>query len=270
MATHGLQTWARWGYASGDNFFNEPYPQNETDYLPARGTAYTVAASPRGATESGNTVTITTRRHDAVISARWAPPSAISGVTGAAATTAPSRWPHDAPPEPDHLHRPDLRPGRPAPATVSAPPVPISPATNQIAWELAAKLPVVGSGLGGNAVPWTLMGEAVSVSGVPSPSTTGNVRSTAGQPAGAPHLHSPGQLDVGHVQRRRRRLDRGQQVTIPAPANGSNDGVHTVQYYALDAAATRARRRRPRSRSTRRRRPPPPRRVPRGWTNWLR
>ena len=28
----------------------------------------------------------------------------------------------------------------------------------------------------------------------------------------------------------------GTTVNIPAPANGSNDGVHTVQYYAVNAS----------------------------------
>ena len=47
MAQNGLQTWARWGYAGGDNFFNEPYPQNENDYFLAHGSATIAASLPR-------------------------------------------------------------------------------------------------------------------------------------------------------------------------------------------------------------------------------
>ena len=70
-----------------------------------------------------------------------------------------------------------------------------SPANNQTAWELAQMIPVVGTGVGGNAVPWTLLGEAVSVSGVPSPSTSGYVyvNGWSNHPV-TPHLHPAGQL----------------------------------------------------------------------------
>ena len=35
MVLNGLQMYARWGYPTGDSFFNEPYPQNVLDYAAA-------------------------------------------------------------------------------------------------------------------------------------------------------------------------------------------------------------------------------------------
>ena len=108
MALNGLQTWARWGYASGDDFFNEPYPQNKTDYFAAKATSYTIAASPTGATEAGNTVTLTTTAtpsNAAVGMTVTISGVAVAGYNGSYVVTAVNTSAKH-----DHLHRLHLRP----------------------------------------------------------------------------------------------------------------------------------------------------------------
>ncbi len=238
MVTSGLQMMARWGYASGANFFGEPYPQNETDYFAAHPITATVAAATvPGASESGSTVTITTTAANAVVSTGGTAAGAnatisgvgVAGYNGTFAVTVVS---------PTQFTYTDPNTGLAASGGGSVSQAE-SPATTQKAWELNAMLPIAGSGPNGNALPWTLLGEAASVSGVPAPSISGNVNSygwssqpvtltfnTQGSWTGASIMYK---VDAGS-------WTAGTSVTIPAPANGSNDGVHTVQYYAVSGS----------------------------------
>ena len=227
MARHGLQMMARFGYASGANFFAEPYPQNETDYFAAHPiTATVAAASVPGASEVGNTVTITTKAN-AVVAGQNATISgvAVAGYNGTFPVTAV-------------LSTTQFTYSDPTSGLAVSGGGSVSqaenPATTQKAWELNAMLPIVGSGPGGNAVPWTLLGEAASVSGVPAPSLSGDVNSYgwSNKPVTL-HFNTEGswrsimyKIDNGGWR-------SGSTATIAAPANGRNDGEHSVSYYAV-------------------------------------
>jgi hypothetical protein len=233
MVKNGLQMMARWGYASGANFFGEAYPQNETDYFAAHPITATVAAATvPGATESGNTVTVTTTAANAVVSTGGATSGAdvtisgvaVAGYNGTFAVTVLS---------PTQFTYTDPTSGLVASGGGSVSQAE-NPLTNQKAWELNAMIPVVGSGPNGNAVPWTLMGEAASVSGVPAHSISGNVN-VNGWTNKPVHLTFTLQSTWRSIMYSvdGRRFTAGTTVTIPAPANGRNDGVHTVTYYAV-------------------------------------
>lgn len=232
MCKNGLQVWARWGYADGMDFFNKPYPQNVTDYFAAHPNTYTIAASPSGATESGNSVTITTTATNAVaaganVTVSGVPVAGYNGTFAVAAVLSATQFTYTDPTS-----------GLAASGGGSVSQA-MNPATSQEAWEINAMASIVDSGPGGNQMPWTLMGEAVSASGVPAHSITGNVNVNGwtNQPV---HITFSLQGTWTSVMYNvdNNGWTAGSSLTIPAPANGSNDGVHTVDYYAADASGT--------------------------------
>ena len=227
MARHGLQMMARWGYASGANFFAEPYPQNETDYFAAHPNSYTVAASPTGATESGSTVTMTTTKTNAIaaganVTIAGVPVAGYNGTFPVTAVLSATQFTYS-----------DTTTGLAASGGGSVSQA-LNPATSQTAWELNAILPIAGSGPNGNAVPWTLLGEDASVSGVPAPSLTGDVNSYgwSSQPVTL-HFNTEGSWKSIMYKLDNSGWRSGTTLTIDAPANGKNDGVHSGKYYAV-------------------------------------
>ena len=218
MARHGLQVWAHWGYATGDNFFAEPYPQNETDYFAAHPiTATVAAASVPGASEVGSTVTITTTKANAVMAGQNV---TIAGVSVAGYN---GTFPVTAVLSTTQFTYTDPISGLAASSGGSVSQAE-NPATTQKAWEIAAMIGVVNTGPNGNAVPWTYLGEAVSVSGVPSGWSTKPVTLTFNTEGSWKSIMY--KLDRGGWR-------SGSTLTIPAPTNGRNDGVHRVRYYAV-------------------------------------
>ena len=251
MAENGLQTWGRWGYANGQDFFGETYPQNEADYFAAHPISVTIpiynAGTGVGATESGNTVTMTSAAANALVttgSIGGADPSGVPypaggqvTITGALPAGYNGTYPITivgAAGSSTTFTYTDPNAGL-APSTVAATVKQAeSPQTTVVAWEDANMIGIVDNGLNGNARPWTLMGEAVSVSGLPAHSVSApvDIDGWTNQPV---HLTFTPQASWKAIMYK---VDRGgwrsgTSVTIPAPANGRNDGEHTVSYYAV-------------------------------------
>ena len=235
MAQNGLQSWVRWGMPGGEDFYNEPFPQNLEDYWTAHKVSYylySVAASPSGATESGNTVTLTTTTtpsNAAVGEYVVVSGVGVSGYDGVFAITGVNS-------SAKTITYVDSAYSGLAASGGGATLCSLYPKTNQLAWELNVKVPVVGTGPGGHAVPWTLMGEAASVTGVPAPSRSGNTNYGGWTNKLVTLAFTPqAAWQTIHYSVDGTGWTTGTTVTIPAPSTGSNDGVHTVQYYAQDA-----------------------------------